>query len=116
MEKYQSFEFTGYVYKKKKSKWGMELYLKSSKDDSAEKYPQHILVNVSTRNLDKVDPNLSENDKVKCVIVPTLNEGVSEKTERAYAINKLNLVSCDVLERAPIGEAAQSAPPEDIPF
>ena len=42
MEKYQSFEFTGYVYKKKKSKWGMELYLKSNKEDSAEKYPQQL--------------------------------------------------------------------------
>ena len=116
MEKYQSFEFTGYVYRKKKSKWGMELYLKSNKDDSAEKYPQHILVNVSTRNLDKVDPNLSENDKVKCVIVPTLNEGVSERTEKAYAINKMNLVACDVLERAPLGDAGHESAPEDIPF
>lgn len=116
MEKYQSFEFTGYVYKIKKSKWGMELYLKSNRDDASEKFPQHVLVNVSSKKIDIVDPCLSENDKVKCVIIPTMNEGVSERTNKAYAINKLNLVSCDVLERAPAVEAAQSDGADDIPF
>ena len=119
-EQYQKFEFTGYVYKIRDSKWGKEISLKGLADETEEKYPQHILVNVSKKREGEVDPNLGIGDKVKVVILPTLTEGVSDKTQKAYAINKLNLQKMDVLERAQQSENDNgddgSDEADDIPF
>lgn len=112
---YQKFEITGYVYKIKRSKFGMDLYLKTLEDESDEKYPQHILASVSNKNMDKVDPSVDEGYKLKLTLIPMLSEGVSEKTNRAYAINNLRVIDCDVLE---VGKPKPEPEPddEDVPF
>lgn len=116
---YQAFEYVGYVYRRRDSKYGMELYLKSQKDDASEKWPQHICVTVSKKSESKVDPTLAVGDKVKVKLIPTMNEGVSERTQRAYAINKLNLNEIEIIERADPSESTASEEvvnPEDLPF
>jgi hypothetical protein len=116
---YQAFEYVGYVYRRRDSKYGIELYLKSMKDEASEKYPQHICVTVSKKSESKVDPTLAVGDKVKAKLIPTLNEGVSERTQKAYAINKLNLNEIEILERADPSEAQGSdaeVNQEDLPF
>lgn len=97
---YQKFDINGYVYKIKKDKFGMKLFLKTLKDEANEKWPQHFLASVSNKNLDRVDPALSEGDRVKLSVVPWLAEGVSEKTNKAYAISELRVVECEIIEVA----------------
>lgn len=116
---YQAFEYVGYVYRRRDSKYGIELYLKTQKDDSTEKWPQHICVTVSKKSEPKVDPTLAVGDKVKVRLIPTLNEGVSERTQKMYAINKLNLNEIEILERADPAESTASEEAisqEDLPF
>lgn len=117
---YQAFEFVGYLYKNKDTKYGCELYIKTEWKDEEEKWPQRILVNVNKHNSSKIDKSIRPGDKVRVKIIPTLAEGVSEKTNRAYAINKLNLQSIEVLERSgdrenEDGESA-STQQEEMPF
>lgn len=114
--KFQQFEFVGYIYKRNDTKWGTDVRLRTLADDGDEKYPQHILVTVSKKKLDKLG-DAGVGDKVKMIIIPSLVEGVSDKTQKAYAINKLNLKDCEILERA---EAEQSDDDgigdDDVPF
>lgn len=113
---YQNFEFTGYLYKRNDSKWGTDIRIRTLLDESGSKFPQHILVSVSKKNIDKLG-DVGIGDKVRVVIIPTLAEGVSDRTQKAYAINKLNLQEFEILARA---EAKPSDEEEDddvdLPF
>ena len=112
---YQQFEFVGYVYKLTNSKWGTEVRLRTLADETNEKWPQHVLVTVGAKKVDRLgDANVG--DKVKVTLIPTLAEGVSDKTNRAYAINKLNLQSCTIIERASAQPQAEDGDPDDMPF
>lgn len=114
--KYQQFEFTGYIYKRNDNKWGTDIRLRTLLDETGEKWPQHILVSVSKKNIDKLS-DAGIGDKVKIWLIPSLTEGVSEKTQKAYAINKLNLQKCQILERAAIPQTDEDdVGADDMPF
>lgn len=113
---YLKFEFTGYVNKVMVGKFGKEIICRTAKDESDIKYPQRALFSASKKNEDKVPETLKENDKVAIQFMPILAEGVSPRTHREYAINKLMLQSCEILEVAPEPAEDNSESVEDLPF
>ena len=117
--KYQTFELTGFVYKIKHTKWGMELSIRTMKDEANEPHPQHIQISVSAKKIELVPPDLACDDRIKVVVMPWTNEGISKTTEKMYAIGKLNVVEFEVIERAPrkVADPAGSVDePDDMPF
>lgn len=114
--KYQNFEFTGYLYKRNDTKWGTDIRIRTLLDESESKFPQHILVSVSKKNIDKLS-DVGIGDKVRVVIIPTLVEGVSDRTQKAYAINKLNLQDFEILDRAAVNPSDEDDDDgEELPF
>lgn len=115
--KIQSYEFVGWIEKMSGvNRYGRDIYVRTLKDATGEKFPQKAMFSISTKNLDKVDDNTHcPGAKVKVKFIPFLSEGVS-KMHKAYSINKLMLQSIELLEAAPIDEATGRPVEEDMPF
>lgn len=114
-----TYEFEGYVHSINRQKWGTEVVVRLDEDESVVKYPQHILFFASSRKADKVPSDLYVNDGVKVKFVPVLDEGISERTKRAYAINKMMIIDIQITQRAALSKAAQDDSQEDdadVPF
>ena len=113
-----TYEFEGYVHSINRQKWGTEVIVRLDQDESVVKYPQHILFFASSRKADKVPSDLYVNDGVKVKFVPVLDEGISERTKRAYAINKMMILDIQITQRATLSDTAQdeSQDDSDVPF
>lgn len=113
-----TYEFEGYVHSINRQKWGTEVIVRLDQDESVVKYPQHILFFASSRKADKVPSDLYVNDGVKVKFVPVLDEGISERTKRAYAINKMMILDIQITQRAALSNTAQdeSQDDSDVPF
>jgi hypothetical protein len=113
-----TYEFDGYVHSINRQKWGTEVVVRLDQDESMVKYPQHILFFASSRKADKVPSDLYVNDGVKVKFVPVLDEGISERTKRAYAINKMMILDIQITQRAALSNTAQdeSQDDSDVPF
>lgn len=112
----QSYEFTGWVVRVNRvNQYGPEFVVRADKDESDIKYPQHILVVVSKKKASQLPPEMNVDDKVKVKFLPILQEGVSERTNRAYAISKNQMMSVEILEKAERKQDA-TAGDEDMPF
>lgn len=111
----QKYTFVGWIDRLSGvNKYGMDIYVRTSKDESGEKYPQRLMFSVSTKNLEKIDETQHCKDaKVSIVFVPFLQQGVS-KLNKAYSINKMMLQSITLLEPAPVNENGSEM--EDMPF
>lgn len=113
----KSYEFDGWVHKVNRQKWGVEVTVRGDADEVAVKFPQHILFFASNKNRDKVPDDLDVNDHVNIKFVPVLDEGISERTKRAYAINKMMIVELTILEKVSRGPSrAEENNPDDIPW
>lgn len=100
-----------------RQKWGIEVTVRGDADEVAVKFPQHILFFASNKNRDKVPDDLDVNDHVNIKFVPVLDEGISERTKRAYAINKMMIVELTILEKVSRGPSrAEENNPDDIPW
>lgn len=110
------YEFTGYVNKFSHTNYGDEIIVRADADERDAKFKQHLLISVTKKVSDKVPFDLGKDDKVKITFVPILNEGVSDKTKRAYAINKMMLSDIEVLEKASTDEGGDGDDASDIPF
>lgn len=111
----KSYDFEGWVHKVNRQKWGTEIVMRADADESAMQYVQHILFFASRRNSDKVPDDLDVNDHIIVKFVPILDEGISERTKRAYAINKMMIVDITVVEKISKGPQRAEAP-NDMPF
>lgn len=115
-EDYQSYEFIGRVYRVGlANKYGRDIYVSTHADDSAVKYPQHIMFNVSAKKMNLV-PDVKVGDKVKVKFMPMMSEGVSERTRKEYSINKNHIMEMAVIESAPEQESADTQDAGDLPF
>lgn len=113
-----TYEFEGYVHSVNRQKWGTEVVVRLDQDESVVKYPQHILFFASSRKADKVPSDLYVNDGVKVKFVPVLDEGISERTKRAYAINKMMILDIQITQRSALSNTEQdeSQDDSDVPF
>ena len=114
-----TYEFEGYVHSINRQKWGTEVVVRLDEDESTVKYPQHILFFASSKKADRVPSDLYVNDGVKVKFIPVLDEGVSERTKRAYAINKMMILDIQITKRAALSKTAQADSQEDdsgLPF
>ena len=112
-----TYEYEGFVNKIRKTSWGAEIILRTENDETQTKYPQHILINVSQKNVDKLPADLDANDKVYVKFMPFLKEGVSERTQKAYTINNNMMMEMKILEKAqPSQDEAADSTPDDMPF
>jgi len=112
-----TYEFEGYVKKVNRTQWGVDVIVGMLKDEGDEKYPQRVLFSTSKKSIDKVPESLGDGDKVKVQFAPFLNEGVSQKSQRVYAINKNMIIKMEVTEiaeRKPETEGGND--PDDMPF
>jgi hypothetical protein len=111
----QKYTFVGWIDKLGGvNKYGMDIYVRTAKDELNEKYPQKLMFSVSTKNLEKIDDTQHKKDaKVSIVFIPFLQQGVS-KMNKAYSINKMMLQSITLLEPAPVNE--NGAEEEEMPF
>lgn len=111
-----SYEFEGWVHRINRQGWGTEVVARADADESAVKFKQHMLFFASRKHADRVPQDLDVNDKVKIKFIPILDEGVSEKTKRAYAINKMMIVELNVEEK--IAKQNDDSPSDDgdMPF
>jgi hypothetical protein len=76
-----------------------------------------MLFFASRKYADRVPRDLDVNDKVKVKFIPILEEGVSEKTKRAYSINKMMIMELSVEEKiAPQGGDDEQSSGEELPF
>lgn len=109
-----SYEFRGFVCKVNRQQWGVEVFVRADKDENAQdvKYPQHILFSASKKNEGKVPVDLAEDDEVTIKFIPILNEGISDRTKRAYAINKMMIASITVEAKA----ESSGGESEPLPF
>ena len=111
----KSYDFDGWVHKVNRQKWGTEIVMRGDADESVVQFPQHVLFFASRRNSNKVPDDLDVNDHVVVKFIPVLDEGISERTKRAYAINKMMIVDVTVVEKVSKGpQRAESQ--TDLPF
>ena len=112
-----TYEFEGWVHRVNRQSWGTEVVVRADADESAVKFKQHMLFFASRKYADRVPQDLDVNDKVKVKFIPILEEGVSEKTKRAYSINKMMIMELSVEEKiAPQGSGDEQSGGEELPF
>lgn len=112
----KSFEFSGWVHSVDRQSWGVEVELREEADETGVKFPQHILLTASKKKADLVPDDLDVNDRVTVTFIPVLNKGVSQKTKRVFAINKMMIAKFEVTEKVRKNNAPQQADDEDVPF
>lgn len=116
----QTYIFTGWVTRiNRKNPYGPEIFMRNDKDESQIKYPQHILLCASKRKADIIPDDLCPDAKIEAKFLPTLTEGVSDRTNRAYAINKNYLMELKVLEMPSSDQQSPTSEgdgDDDMPF
>ena len=112
----KSFEFSGWVHSIDRQSWGIEVEVRADADETDVKFPQHILLTASKKKSDLVPDNLDVNDRVTVTFIPVLNKGVSQKTKRVFAINKMMIAKFDVVEKVRGGGEQTSREDEDTPL
>jgi len=122
---FHKFEFSGFVEKVgEEDKYGREVILRDAKDPAADKNPQFITFKLSAKNVGLFD-GIGKDSEVKVEFYLNGVMGVSQKTNRPYNINKLNISKVEVVnlvkeEEEPAeedGEEEASEPENsDIPF
>jgi len=113
---YVKYEFVGYVSKFNENRFGKELTIRTNPDETGLKYPQRVMFSTSEKKKDLV-PDVSAGDKVRIEFMPILIEGVSKGTNKVYAINKLFIQSCEILEKGAVQESeSTSGDADDLPF
>lgn len=112
----KSFEFSGWVHSIDRQSWGVEVEVRAEADETDVKFPQHILLTASKKKSDLVPDDLDVNDRVTVTFIPILNKGVSQKTKRVFAINKMMIAKFDVVEKARGGGEPTTQDDDDVPF
>lgn len=112
----KSFEFSGWVHSVDRQSWGVEIEVRAEADEADVKFPQHILFTASKKKSDLVPDDLDVNDRVTVTFIPILNKGVSHKTKRVFAINKMMIVKFEVIEKVRNGGEQPQQEDDDIPF
>lgn len=97
-----------------RASWGTEIRVTNV--DSPDMKPQSMMLNVSKKGEEKVPQDLRKGDIANVEFSPMLVEGVSEKTRKAYSINKLYLTDISVQERGPVEIDEDKDPDADMPF
>lgn len=112
----KSFEFSGWVHSIDRQSWGVEVEVRAEADETGVKFPQHILLTASKKKSDLVPDDLDVNDRVTVTFIPILNKGVSQKTKRVFAINKMMIAKFEVDEKVRGGSSEPSPSEDDVPF
>ena len=112
----KSFEFSGWVHSIDRQSWGVEVEVRAEADETDVKFPQHILLTAFKKKSDLVPDDLDVNDRVTVTFIPILNKGVSQKTKRVFAINKMMIAKFDVVEKANGGGEPSTQDDDDVPF
>lgn len=112
----KSFEFSGWVHSIDRQSWGVEVEVRAEADETDVRFPQHILLTASKKKSDLVPDDLDVNDRVTVTFIPILNKGVSQKTKRVFAINKMMIAKFDVVEKARGGSEPSTQDDDDVPF
>lgn len=112
-----TYEFTGWVERVNRvNQYGPEFVLRADKNDAEAKYKQHIMFAVSKKKASSIPPEMGPNDKVKVKFLPMLQEGVSDRTNRAYAISKNMMMSIEILEKADSAAQDNADDADECPF
>ena len=114
----KTYEFSGWVHTVNRQKWGTEVVVRADQDESAVQWPQHILFFASKKKADRVPQDLDVNDGVTVKFIPILDEGISDRTKRAYAINKMMILELLVTQKASPTKQTQDDGQDDtdVPF
>lgn len=114
-----SYKYTGFVYDVTDGKYGIDIKCKTVKDESTVKWSQHIMFTIGTKGkaYDAVKGlGIGKMDKIEVEFIPSLIEGVSKTTNKAYAMMKNNITSVKILEKASPEEVAAEDSVDDMPF
>lgn len=119
-EQYTSYKYTGYVYDIAEEKFGIEIKCRTVKDESDIKHPQHIMfcVGAKSKHYKEVSSlGIGIDDRIEIEFMPSLFEGTGKTTNKPFAINKNNITSAKIVEKAaPVSTAENLEECDDIPF
>lgn len=95
--------------------YSRQIEIRSDKDDSLAKFPQHFDVTVRKSKYGIVPPDLVEDDKVRMSVYPVTRKGVS-KAGKQYAITELILSKIEIIDKSPKKVSAVNDSDEELPF